>query len=107
MYDEMDIVNRKIDFNTNLIKDMDDKIHNLESEKENSKNRFEEVQLMQRIKYDDLLKKFKELQKKSTECESLEDQKHYEFHSKIEKNNKEKEEVGNMHMYLLIDIKSI
>ncbi len=95
----MDIVNRKIDFNVNLIKDMQEKIQNLELEKENSKNRFEERQLTQRIKYDDLLRKFKDLQKKSTECESLQDQRQYEFHSKIEKNNKEKEEVENMKLY--------
>lgn len=95
----MDIVNRKIDFNTNLIKDMQDKIHNLDLEKENSKNRFEEVQLMQRIKYEDLLRKFKDLHRKSTECESLQDQRQYEFHSKIEKNNKEKDEVENMQLY--------
>lgn len=100
MYDEMDIVNRKIDFNTNLIKDMHDKIYDLDLEKENSKNRFDEMQLMQRIKYDDLLRKFKNLQTKSTECESLQDQRQYEFHSKIEKNNKEKEEVENMQLYL-------
>lgn len=95
----MDIVNRKIDFNTNLIKDMQEKIQNLELEKENSKNRFEERQLMHRIKYEDLLRKFKDLQRKSTECETLQDQRQYEFHSRIEKNNKEKEEVENMQLY--------
>lgn len=98
MYDELDIVNRKIDFNSNLIKDMSEKIRNLESEKENQKNRFEEVQLMQKFKYEDLLRKFKDLQKKSCECENLQDQRQYEFHSKIERNNKEKEEFENMQM---------
>jgi len=96
MYDEMDIVNRKIDFNNKLIGDMQEKIHNLGLDKESSKIRFEEVQLMQRIKYDDLLRKFKDLQKKSTDCESLQDQRQFEFHSKIEKNNNEKEEDENV-----------
>lgn len=94
----MDIVNRKIDFNNHLIRDMQEKIHSLELEKESSKNRFEEVQLMQRIKYDELERKFKDLQKKSTECESIQDQRQFEFHSKIDKNNKEKEEVENMQL---------
>ncbi len=98
MYDEMDIVNRKIDFNTNLVKDMQNRIQNLDLEKENSMNRFEEVQLKQRIKFEDLLRKFKDLQRKSTECESLQDHRQYEFHSKIEKNNKEKEQVENMQL---------
>ena len=99
MYDELDIVNRKIDFNTNLIKDMNNKLQNLDLEKENQKNRCEEIQLMQRIKYDDLIKKFKDLQKKSSECENLQDQRQFQFHSRIEKNNKEKEEVENMQLY--------
>jgi hypothetical protein len=96
MYDELDIVNRKIDFNSNLVQDMSDKIRNLELEKENQKNRFEEFQLVQRIKYEELFRKFKDLSKKSTECENLEDQRQFEFHSKVDRSNKEKEEYENM-----------
>ncbi len=70
----------------------------MEIEKENQKNRFEEIQLMQRIKYEDLQRKFKDLQKKSSECEHLQDERQYNFHTMIEKNNKEKQEIENMQM---------
>jgi len=80
---------------------MQNKIQNLEYEKENQKNRFEEVQLTQKIKFDELQRKFKDLQKRSTECENIQDKRQYDFHSKVERNNKDKEEVENIQLYVL------
>lgn len=98
MYDELDSLNRKIDFNENLVRDMITKINSLEKEKENQKDRFDEVQLMQRLRYEDLHRKYKELQHKSSECENLQDQRQYQFHLTIEKSNQQKDELENMQL---------
>lgn len=104
MYEDLDIVNDKIDFNTNVINDMTKKVLHLEQEKEDQKNRFEEKSMMQRIKFDDLKKKLKDLQRRSNDCEVLQDEREYQFHSNIDRSNREKEDLANLQMYLLINL---
>lgn len=98
MYEDLDIVNNKIEFNTNVINDMTKKFISLEQEKENQKIRYEEKLMMQRIRYDELSRKFRDLQIRSNDCEVLQDQREYQFHSNIERNNRDKEELENIKM---------
>ena len=102
MYEDLDIVNNKIDFNSNVINDMTKKVLSLEQEKEDQKNRFEEKLMMQRINYDNLKKKFRDLQTRNTDCEVLQDEREYQFHSNIDHTNREKEDLQNLQMYLLV-----
>lgn len=105
MYEELDLVNRKIEFHSNIVKDMKYKLIFLGAEKEKEKIKFEEIQMIQKIKYEDLYKKFKELQRKSNDCENIVDERQYQFHSAIDRKNKEKENVENMELYLFFILK--
>ena len=98
MYEVLDIVNNKIDFNSNVINDMTKKVLSLEQEKEDQKNRYEEKLMMQRIRYDDLQKKFRDLQRKSDDCENLQDEREFKFHTNVERSNREKQDLENMQM---------
>jgi len=102
MYEDLDIVNNKIDFSSNVINDMTKKVLSLEQEKEDQKNRFEEKILMQRIRYDDLQRKYKDLQRRSSDCENLQEEREYQFHTNIDRSNRDKQDLENMQMYFNI-----
>lgn len=98
MYEDLDIVNNKIDFNGNVINDMTKKVLSLEKQKEDEKNKFEEKLLMQRIRFDDLSRKWRDLQRRSKECENLQDEREFQFHYDIDRANQEKQDLENLQM---------
>lgn len=69
----MEKANRKIDFNVNMICELDEKLNMHKEEKEQERNRYLEIERVDRIKQEGLEKKYRELYKKSQEYQIIED----------------------------------
>lgn len=71
--DYIDRANRKIDVNMNIIIELEEKLAALLKDKEDQKTKFLEIELQDKIKHDDLEKKYRELTKKTQDYEIIED----------------------------------
>jgi hypothetical protein len=97
--EEIEKYNRKIEYNSNMIKELEVKIEILNKEKEDQKIKYLEQERVDQLKFDQLNKKYKDLVKQSQEYQIVEDLRENEFaitQMQILNENKEKE---NLEMY--------
>ena len=71
--EELEMASRTIEFNFNMIKELEAKNENLLKEKEEQKKKYEEAEKSEIKKYEEMEKRYKDLVKKTKEFEFLEE----------------------------------
>lgn len=103
MNTQLNAIDRKIEFQAEVISELGVKVEVLTKEKEDQKAQFLQLEEIEKIKYEELEKKFLEMASKSKEYQSSQEEREIddiEIQLKLSQDLKEEEDT-KMYMYLL------